>query len=69
MKKNYMYPIKMKIPGEHLQMASNQCSNFQKNLCTHFLEQGNESLEHAWTKSSPQTGVRQTDGQTDRRTD
>ena len=41
--------------------ASNQCTNFQKNPCSHLLE-------HAWTKSCPQTGVWQTKGQTDRRT-
>ena len=54
MRKNY--PISMKIPGAHLQMVSNECANFQKNPCTHFLE-------HAWTKSCPQTGDRQTDRQ------
>ena len=52
----------MKIQGAHLQMTSNQCTNFQKNLCTHFLE-------HEWTVSCPQTGVKQTDGQKDRWTE
>ena len=54
MRKNY--PISMKIQGAHLQMVSNECANFQKNPCTHFLE-------HAWTKSCPQMGDRQTDRQ------
>ena len=45
----------MNIASAHLQMMSNQCTDFQKNPCTHFLEQ-------AWTKSRSQTG----DGQTDR---
>ena len=56
----------MKIPGAHLQIMSNKCTNFQKNPCIHLLE-------HAWTKSCPQTGDRktdrQTDGQMDRQTD
>ena len=49
----------MKMPGAHLQMVSNQYTNFQKNPCTHFSE-------HAWTKSRPQTEDRHTDRQTDR---
>ena len=52
----------MKIPGAHLQMLNNQCTNFQKNPCTHFSE-------HAWTNSYSQTVDTQTDGRTDRRTD
>ena len=48
----------MKIPGVHLQIVSNQCTNFQINPCTHFPE-------HAWKKSCPQTGDTQTDRQTD----
>ena len=32
----------MKIPGARLQMTSNKCTNFQRNVCTHYLE-------HAWT--------------------
>ena len=47
----------MKIPGAHLQMVSNQCTDFHKNVCTHLLE------------SCPQTGDRQTNRQTDRRKD
>ena len=43
-------------------MVRNQCTNFQKNPCSHILE-------YAWTKSCPQTGDRQTDKQTDRQTD
>ena len=46
----------MKISGAHLQMVNNQCTNFKKNPCTHIIE-------HAWTKSYPQTRNRQTDGQ------
>ena len=46
--------INMTIPGAHLQLVSNQCTNFQKNPCTHFSE-------HAWTKSCPQTGDWQTE--------
>ena len=49
----------MKIPGAHLHMVSNECTNFQKNTCTQFLE-------HAWTKSCLQTGERMTEGWTDR---
>ena len=56
MKKNY--PMNMKIPDAHFHIVSNMCINFQKNPCTHFLE-------HAWTKSCPQMGVRQMDRQTD----
>ena len=45
----------MNIPGAHPQMVNNECANFQKNPCTHFLE-------HAWTKFRPHRGtVRQTD--------
>ena len=47
----------MKIPGAHLQMVSNQCTDFHKNVCTHLLE------------SCPQTGDRQTDRQTDGKID
>ena len=36
MKKNY--PINMNDPGAHLQMGSNQSTNFQKNSCAHLLE-------------------------------
>ena len=49
------YPINLKIQGAHRQIMINECINFQKNLCTRFLE-------HAWTKSCSQTGDRQTDG-------
>ena len=44
----------MKIPGAHLQMMSNQCTDFHKNSCTNLLE------------SCPQTGDRQINRQTDR---
>ena len=54
--------INMKITGAHLQTVVNECTNFQKNPCTHFLG-------HAWTESCPQTGDRQTDKQTDKQTD
>ena len=53
-------PVKyrnMKIPSAHLQMVSNQCTDFHKNSCTHLLE------------SCPQTGDRQTNRQTDRSKD
>ena len=50
--------INMKILGAHLLMVSNKCTNIQKNPCTHFLE-------HACTKSCPQTGDRQTHRRTD----
>ena len=43
----------MKIPGAHLHMVSNECTNFQKNTCTQFLEHH----VHRWG---------QTDGLTDR---
>ena len=43
-------------------MVSNQCTIFQKNPCTHLLE-------HVWTKSCPQTGIKKTARRTDRRTD
>ena len=49
MKKNY--PINMKIPGVNLHIVNYKYTNFQKNPCTHVLE-------HAWTKSCPQTGHR-----------
>ena len=42
------YPINMKIPSTHIQIVSNEYTNFQKNPCTHLLE-------HVWTKSCPQT--------------
>ena len=46
----------MKIPGAHLQIVGNECTNFLKNPCTHLLE-------HLWTKSSPQMRTdRQIDG-------
>ena len=48
----------MKIPGAHLQIVSKQCTNFQKNPCTHLSD-------HGWTKSCQQTGDRETDIQTD----
>ena len=51
----------MKMPCAHFQMVRKKCANFKKNPCTHLLE-------HAWTKSCPQTGDRERDGQTDRRT-
>ena len=51
----------MTIPGAHLQMVSNQCTYFQKKPCSN-------QLEHAWTKSCPKKGVRQTEIQTDRPT-
>ena len=35
MKKNY--PINMIIPGAHIQMANNQCTNFQKYPCIHLM--------------------------------
>ena len=59
MKKDY--PINMKHPGAHLQIVSNECTNFQKNPCTHLLEHE--------TKSCPPTGDRQSDRWTDRQTD
>ena len=48
----------MKIPGAHFQMLSNKYTNFRKNPWKYFLE-------HAWTKSCPQTEVRLTGRQTD----
>ena len=45
----------MKISDAHLQIVSNQCITFQKNPSSHLIN-------HAWT--NPQTGVRQTDGET-----
>ena len=47
----------MKTLGVHFQLVSNECTHFQNNLCTYFLE-------HAWTKSCQQTRDRQTDSQT-----
>ena len=51
----------MNIPGAHLLIVSNQCTDFQKNPYTHFSE-------HAGKISCPQTD-RQTDTQTDKQTD
>ena len=48
----------MKILSAHLQMLNNKYTNFQKNPWKYFLE-------HAWTKSCPQTGVKLTGRQTD----
>ena len=48
----------MKILSAHLQMLNNKYTNFQKNPWTYVLE-------HAWTISCPQTGVRLTGRQTD----
>ena len=56
------YPIYMKIPGEHLQIVSNKCTNFQKIHAPNLIE-------HAWTNSCSKTGDRQTDRQTGTQTD
>ena len=46
------------IPREKIEskfpVAINECTNFKKSVFSHFLE-------HVWTKSCPQTRIRQTD--------
>ena len=54
MKKNYQYENSRGTPSD----AKYSVYKFQKNPCSHLLE-------HAWTKSCPQMGVRQTDRQAD----
>ena len=57
--KNY-YPVNMKILGTHFQIVSNECTNYQNDICIYLLE-------YAWTNWCQQTGTdRQADEQTDR---
>ena len=54
MKKNYS--INMTMLGAHFQMASNECTNFQKNIFLRICMN---------KKTCPQSGNRQTDRQAD----
>ena len=52
--------MKESYPDEHLQIVSNECTNFQKNPYIHFLENARKQIMS--------TEVWQTDRQIDRRT-